>query len=64
MYIGPVAQVEDEGLFEEKEALLVETVLVNKEVSFYYNDSIGWAENKRLLGLPRLRFEEVVCRPR
>ena len=64
MYIGPVAQAEDKGLFEEKEYLLEETVLVNKEVTFVHNGSTRWVENKHLLGLQRPRSKEVVCRPR
>ena len=50
LYIGPVAQAKDNGLFEEEKFSLEETVLMNKEVSFGHNGSRGWAEDKCLLG--------------
>ena len=64
LYIGPVAQGEDEGLSKEEKFLSNETVLVNKEVSFGHNGLRGWAKDKCILGWTKLRFEEVVCRSR
>ena len=37
LYIGPVAQAEDERLSEEDKSLTEETVLINKKVSFGHN---------------------------
>ena len=50
LYIGPVAQAENKGLFEEKKSSSEEIVLVNKEVSFGHNGSRGWVEDKCILG--------------
>ena len=50
MYIGLVAQAEDEGLSEEEKSLLEENVLVNKDVSFGHNGLRGWAKDKYILG--------------
>ena len=50
MYIGLVAQAEDEGLSKEEKSLSEKTMLVNKEVSFGHNGLRGWAENKCILG--------------
>ena len=44
-----MAQAEDEGLSEEEESLLEETLLVNKEVNFGHNGSTRWSEDKCLL---------------
>ena len=58
-----MAQTEDDGLSEEEKSLLEETLLVNKEVSFGYNGSREWAEDKCILDWTKPRSEEVVCRP-
>ena len=50
MYIGPVAQAENEDLSEEEKSLSEKIVLVNKEVSFGHNGSRRWAEDKCILG--------------
>ena len=41
-----MAQVEDEGLFEEDKSLVEEIVLLNKEVCFGHSSLRGWAEDK------------------
>jgi len=50
LYIGPVAQSEDEGLSMEEKYLSEEIVLVNREISLGHNGSKGWAEDKCIHG--------------
>ena len=41
LYIGPVVQSEDKGLFEEEISLSEEAALVNREISLSHNSSRG-----------------------
>jgi len=37
-------------------------VLVSKKVSFGHKGQGGWVEDECLIGWPKPRFEEMVCR--
>ena len=63
LYLGPMAQVEDEGLSEKDKSLAEEIVLLNKEVCFGHNSLRGWVEDKCILGYPKPRSEYMGCCP-